>query len=153
MKYLLPDVLLLSIGIFFTKSYIDVCIYFFNFFYQITTLRIFNKLFLAFPFVTLLIFILIGCIKKFLNRSIEYENQNTKIKVFFRKNIIFVMILIAFFIRVLEAFYEPAFISPYWVIQYGAFNLLLNMIGLFCISSAMLHLFFSIKNVLKNKGN
>lgn len=150
MKYMFPEAVLILIVIFFTQTYIDVCIYLFRFLYLITFLEIFNQLFLAFPFVTLMIFFSIGCLKKLPIKGIEYQNRNNGVTIFLKDNLVYLLVSIAFLIKIFEAVGEVGPISPYWIIQYGSFDLLLNMIGLFCISSAMLHLFFSIKNLLKN---
>jgi hypothetical protein len=150
MKYMLPEAVLILIGIFFTQTYIDVCIYLFKFFYLITSLEIFDQLFLAFPFVTLLIFLSIGCLKKLPNKVIECRNKKDGITIFLKDNLFYLFVLIAFLIKVFEAVGEVGPISPYWIIQYGSFDLLMSMIGIFCISSVMLHLFFSIRNFLKN---
>lgn len=150
MKYLIPEGVLILVGFFFTKPYIELCIYLFKFIYQVTSIAIFLKPFMAFPFVTMLIFISIGCLKQLIFKTDEHQTPIYGLNNFLKKNIIFIVILIAFLVKALEAVGEDDSISPYWVAQYGAFDLVLNMVGLFCISSVVVHLFFSIKSFFKN---
>ena len=72
-------------------------------------------------------------------------------KIFVKENFISVIILIAFSGKVLEAVSEVGSTSPYWTLHYGAFDLLLNMIGIFCISSVLFHLLFLIGRFFAQK--
>ena len=152
MKYLLPDFLLIIFATLFPVPYIYICIYLFEGLYQISSLTFFiDHLSLAFPLMSLVFFMIFGYARHIFLDSMA--NDGIEIRSFLKENAIFIIVGIAFILKMNEAIHDPQVDSPYWPIQSGKLLLLINLVSTFCISSVFLHLFFSIKSIfLKNRS-
>lgn len=151
MKYLLPDFLLILFSLFFSEQYVAICIFLFKALYQISSFSFFLKnLFLAFPLTNLLLFCLFGYIRYLIIGSAN--EQSSGFKNFFKGNLIFIVVVVAFLLKLRAAISEVDVISPFWPVQLSKLSLLFDLVSTFCVAAILLHIFFEIKTLFKKRN-
>lgn len=150
MMYLIPEFILIFCVLAFTEEYITLCIGIFNVFFQFSSLSFFKYSFLAFPITNLLIFSFLGYLRHVLLNSRNVEP--TGIQGFLKENFIFIVVVMVFVLRTVEALNDTSIFSPYWPNQLSKTSLLFDLGSTFCLSSVILHILFQIKRLFQNRS-